>query len=212
MTFDEAMREAALRADQATAAAMAKYAAGGVVDEPEITGVLVGQLDAAFNSGKIGGLTWQSAIVRNGKGRAADEKRIGADLLIHVEVTTPSQRYSKGVLVQAKRAEYADAISGLPRLQTQCVKMLSVTAAAFVFVYAKGVMRCGPATRFAGTSDPRIFRQATWRSYRFFLELFRCPIGDPAITSSRIPDLPIQNVIHLLGTGDASSLQPLSAG
>jgi hypothetical protein len=197
MNFDEAMREAALRADEAVNDAMSKYAIDDVTDEPEITGVLIGQLDARFDHGQIGGLSWRSKIVRNGKGVAAEEKRVGADLLIHVQVTTPTQSYSKGVLIQAKRAERDEAIADLPRLQGQCLTMLSHTAAAFVFVYAKGYMRCGSATRFSGTSDARINRQATWRSYRFFLELFRCPIGDPNITSSRVSDLPVPKIIRI---------------
>lgn len=175
MTFDEAMREAALRAELAVDRTMSKYARGGVTDEPEITGVLVGQLDAAFDGAQTGGLTWQSTIVRNGKGTAAEEKRTGADLLLHVKVSTPAQTYSKGVLIQAKRAEWDESIVDLSRLQAQCLTMLSRTAASFVFVYARGTMRCGSATRFSGTRDPRIYRQATWRSYRFFFGIIPLP-------------------------------------
>lgn len=202
MTFDEAMREAARKADIAANAAMTKYAIDDVTDEPEITGVFIGQLDAVFDNEQFGGLTWRSKIVRNGKGSAAEEKRTGADLLIHIKVSTPAMTYSKGVLIQAKRAEPNEYITNISRLQSQCLTMLSHTAASFVFVYAKGSMRCGSATRFSGTRDARIYRQATWRSYRFFLELFRCPIGDPNITSSRVSDLPVPKIIQLTGRGD----------
>lgn len=205
MTFDEAMKEAALRANSAVEAAMSKYASDDVTDEPEITGVLIGQLDSVFDKEQIGGLSWRSKIVRNGKGVAAEEKRIGADLLLHVKLSTPTQVYSKGVLIQAKRSEPYEAVRDLPKLQQQCLDMLSHTAASFVFVYAKGSMRCGSAARFAGTRDPHIYRQATWRSYRFFLELFRCPIGDPKIISSRVSDLPVPKVIQLSGQGDVAS-------
>ena len=206
MTFDESMREAALAADKAVSRTMKKYSSGGISDEPEITAYLVSQLDSGIE-GQIGGLTWNSTIVRNGPGTAAEEKRIGADLMIHVSIDTPSLNYSKGVLIQAKRSEPDDQIPGgeLRRLNSQCLTMLKVTAAAFVFNYAKGSMRCASATRFSGSNDRYIHRQCTWRSYRFFLELFRCPIGDPRITSSNVADLPVPRIIHLAAEGEFSA-------
>jgi hypothetical protein len=206
MTFEQAMREAAIAAEEATYAAMREYHEGGVGDEPEITGVLMGELNAALR-GNIGGLNWAATIVRNGSGAAAEEKRTGADLLIHVSLDTPTDSYSKGVLIQAKRAEPDEPIStsDLDRLQQQCNKMLSHTASAFVFTYARGSMRCGSATRFVGSSDRQIYRRCTWTSYRFFLELFRCPIGDPQISSRKVDDLPVPNIIYLKADGELQS-------
>lgn len=203
MTFEEAMREAALLADSAVNAAMGEYLDGGVEDEPEITGELVGELNAALR-GQIGGLKWATTIVRNGSGTAAEEKRTGADLLIHVSLNTPTERYSKGVLIQAKRAEPFELISPreIDRLKKQCDTMLQHTSAAFVFTYARGSMRCGSATRFSGSDEREIYRRSTWTSYRFFLELFRCPVGDPRITSRRVADLPVPNIIHLSAEGE----------
>lgn len=183
---------------------MRKYATEGASDEPEITGYLVGQLDAQIE-GQIGGLTWNTQIVRNKAGTAAEEKRIGADLLIHVSLDTPTVKYSKGVLIQAKRAEPGQLIttSDLQRLNAQCMTMLTFTPAAFVFDYARGSMRCASATRFAASTDRRLYNQCTWTSYRFFLELFRCPIGDPLITSGTSHDL-TPTVIHLHADGQLS--------
>lgn len=202
MTFDEAMREAAMAANQAVSRTMRKYASGGIHDEPNITAYLISELDRAV-AGPIGGLNWSSTIVRSGTGTAAEEKRVGADLLIHVSLNTPQQTYSKGVLVQAKRLEPDELISvgELSRLNGQCETMLKHTAAAFVFNYAKTSMRCGPATRFAGSRERRVYAQCTWTSYRFFLELFRCPIGDPRITSALVADLPVPSIISLRGEG-----------
>ncbi|MQX37607.1 hypothetical protein [Roseospira navarrensis] len=42
---------------------MREYREARVTDEPDITGVLVGRLDAALD-GEIGGLVWSSTIVR----------------------------------------------------------------------------------------------------------------------------------------------------
>jgi hypothetical protein len=205
MTFDEAMREAAVAADNAVASTMRKYSRGGIKDEPEVTAYLISRLDEKFE-GNIGGLIWNSSVVRNGSGSAAEETRIGADLLIHVSLNTPTQSYSKGVLVQAKRSEPDDFVTQgeLNRLNDQCCKILNHTPSAFVFNYARDSMRCGAATRFAGSKDRRLYRQCTWRSYRFFLELFRCPIGDPRITSDLVDKLPVPSVIHLHADGQFS--------
>lgn len=192
------MQTAARAAETAVKAAMREYARGGVMDEPEITGVLAGHL-AARIEGQIGGLEWNSRIIRNGKGKAAEEKRIGADLLIHVSLETPAESYSKGVLIQAKRCEPNEELSAseLRRLQGQCDKMLDRTSAAFVFTYDKGSMRCGSANRFTAAPDGQIYRRCSWTPYRFFLELFRCPIGDRQITSRDPEKLPEPRIIAL---------------
>lgn len=190
-------------ADGAVSQTIRKYEHRGVTDEPEITAYLISQLDAAFRE-RIAGLQWTSSVVRNGSGVAAEEKRIGADMLLHVTVDTPGIQYSKGVLVQAKRfkpdASMSTALSN--ELRSQCRRMLAHTPAAFVFNYTRHEMRCGSALRFAGSTDRRIHQQCVWTSYRFFLELFRCMVGDPRVSSARVSDLPVPYVIHLVARGD----------
>ncbi|MGF6233273.1 hypothetical protein QFZ27_007228 [Inquilinus ginsengisoli] len=203
MTFDDAMRAAALVAENAVETTTAKYAAGGLPAEPEISTYLIAQLDARFGGRRIGGLSWSSSIVSNGSGKAADEKRIGADILLHVKLDTPTQKYSKGVLIQAKRVGASEDTSStkLAELHGQCLRMLDHTSASFVINYTKSEMRVGPATRFAGTTNPQIHKQCTWTSYRFFLEIFRCPVGDPRIHSGSVLDLPPPHIIHLEAKG-----------
>jgi hypothetical protein len=93
--LDKAFRQAAHAADRAVSAAMEKYANRHVTDEDDITGVLIGRLDAAFDE-DIGGINWSSSILRHRKGVAAQEKMAGADMLIHVSIKTPQLTYSKG--------------------------------------------------------------------------------------------------------------------
>jgi hypothetical protein len=207
MGFEDAMRIAAHSADRAVVRAMAKYRDGLVNDEDDLTGVLVGSLDAEFSStdaGHRGGLHWSSSILRHRRGLAAEEKRIGADMIIHVRLDTPIQTYSKAVLVQAKRHEPGDQMSTKEHneLLVQCEKMLKVTPAAFVFDYSKGDMRCASATKIAGSRNDDLYAACDWTAYRFFLELFRCPIGDPRITSARAADLPVPVALKLAGSGD----------
>jgi hypothetical protein len=105
---------------------------------------------------------------------------------------TRTQKYSKGMLVQAKKIGPNRAM--YPRekaeLTEQCKKMLAVTPAAFVFDYGNGFVRCGPASRIAGATSQDLYKICGWTSYRFFLEYFRSPIGDPRITSALVRDLP----------------------
>lgn len=200
-SLEEGFRKAARAADRAVSAAMRKYADGQVTDEDDITGVLIGRLDSAFNE-NIGGVTWCSAILRHRSGVAAQEKKAGADMLFHVSIRTPQLTYSKGVLIQSKRVD-EDAemtTAGHKELIGQCNKMLDITPASFVFNYTKSGMRCASATKVAGTSSRALNDSCNLTSYRFFLELFRCTTGDRSITSSRFDDLKIPDGISLTGT------------
>ncbi len=200
------MRAAAKVADKATARAIKKYSEGLVTDEDDLTGVLIGRLDAAFD-GQVGALTWSSSIVRHRRGVAAQEKRIGADMIIHVSLMTPLQNYSKAVLVQAKRHEPAGQMTrnDQAELQKQCGKMLEISPASFVFNYAQRGMRCGSASKIKGSSNRDLYDACNWTSYRFFLELFRSPIGDPKLTSAYVSDLPVPLILELSAEGDIHS-------
>jgi hypothetical protein len=108
------------------------------------------------------------------------------------------------VLVQAKRFEPDERMSEQEHanLVEQCTKMLNISAAAFVFDYAKSGMRVASATRVEGAASRDLHAICNWTSYRFFLELFRCPIGDPQITSALIKELPIPNALDLKAFGE----------
>lgn len=70
MGFHDAMRTAAHSAEQAVSKAMTKYRDGLVTDEDDLTGVLIGSLDAEFSAesvSDIGGLNWSSSILRHRK-------------------------------------------------------------------------------------------------------------------------------------------------
>ncbi len=200
MDLEEAFRNAAHAADTAVAAAMGKYEHGNVTDEDDLTGVLIGRLDSAFDR-SYGEIRWSSSILRHRKGVAAQERSVGADMLIHVSLDTPDLKYSKGVLIQAKRVERDELMSAAEHkeLIAQCDKMLAVSPASFVFDYARDAMRCGSATRIAGTSTRALYASCNLTPYRFFLELFRCTIGDPRIQSSKFEDLQVPIALQLTG-------------
>ena len=199
--LEEAFRHAARAADLAVSAVMKKYAYEEVTDEDDITGVLIGRLDTAFDQ-NIGGVNWSSSILRHRKGAAAQEKKVGADMLIHVSLKTPHLTYSKGVLIQSKRVDdgVEMTVKSHKELISQCDKMLVITPASFVFNYTKSGMRCASASRIAGASSRILNESCNLTSYRFFLELFRCTIGDLRITSAKFDDLQIPQGIAIKGT------------
>ena len=203
MAFDEAMKKAAKTAEKAVERTMKKYREGFVTDEDDLTGVLIGSLDSELD-GNIAGVNWSSSILRHRKGVAAEEKLIGADMLIHVSYQSPSQTYSKAVLIQAKRNEPNDEMSSTEHsdLIKQCNKMLDVSCASFVFNYAKSEMRCASASKIAGYANHNLHSACNWTAYRFFLELFRSPIGDRNITSALVADMPVAQKLLITGRSE----------
>jgi hypothetical protein len=145
--------------------------------------------------------------MRHRRGAAAEEKRTGADMLFHVTVNTNSKSFSKGVLIQAKRSRASGRIDEYERLKEQCDDMLNITPAAFVFDYGPNEVRCGSALKIAGSTGPNLRRECIWTSYRFFLEFFRCPVGDRAITSARFDDLVVNLRAITFGGEKASELR-----
>ncbi|WP_028601169.1 hypothetical protein [Ottowia thiooxydans] len=201
--LEKAFRKAAHAADRAVSAAMEKYANGHVTDEDDITGVLIGRLDAAFDK-DIGGINWSSSVLRHRQGVAAQEKTAGADMLVHVSIATPQLTYSKGVLIQSKRIDegVAMTLGSHKELLSQCDKMLDITPDSFVFNYTKSGMRCASANRIAGASSRVLNDSCNLTSYRFFLEFFRCTTGDRRITSAKFDDLQIPRGIAIEGTSE----------
>jgi hypothetical protein len=195
--FDEAMRAAAHRADKATQEAMREYRIGNVVDEEEITGELVGELNARLR-GQIKTFRWGAKIFRHRRGVAAEEKAIGADLLIQVSVKARGRSYQKGVLIQSKRLDRGDEMSKThhDELRKQCGKMLRQSPSSYVFDYDRRRMRVGSATRIRGTSNRAIYDECTMTPFRFFYDLFMCPIGDPRIKSTQVADLPLTDDVR----------------
>jgi hypothetical protein len=193
MTFNEVTKAAAKLATEAVNITVENFQKRYVYDEDDMTGFLIGSLQTKFHGTQIGGINLDASVLRHRRGIAAEEREYGADLLIHVTMDTPTQKYSKGVLIQAKKSEPEDYWSERKRniLVEQCNKMLEVTPAAFVLNYSERGFRCGAATRVAGaTTAFSIAYLCGWTPYRFFLELFRCPIGDPRISSARVAGLP----------------------
>jgi hypothetical protein len=202
MNFNDAMTTAARAAADAAQTTMSQYRSGFITDEDDITPDLLATIRTSLTD-VVGGLTWTSSVVRHRRGVAAEESRTGADMVIYVRLDTPTEKYAKGVLIQAKRFD-ADETMGrqqLADLQKQCDMMLAITPSSFVFDYARGSMRVGSATRISGTSSRDLYAVCGWTAYRFFLELFKCPIGDPRLRSALVRDLPVPLELSISASG-----------
>lgn len=189
IAFDDAMKAAAKRAEAAVKDTVESYRNNEITDEDDITGFFAGALKSQLN-GQVAGLNWSASVLRHRKGTAAEEKVLGADLFIHVSVNTPFRKYSKGVLIQAKRVAPHEAmtVNEHARLVQQCDTMLSHTPAAYVLDYAKKSFRAAPALSIAGSQSRFLYKECNMTSYGFFLNLFKCPIGDRDMTTSFVKD------------------------
>ena len=203
MNFRDATSNAAHKASAAVAAVMAGYAVGRYTDEDDISPALIERLQADL-VGKVGGLQWQGSIMRHRAGVANEEGRTGADMAIFFELNTPTHKFKKGLLIQAKRCEPDDCLAkgDWENLRAQCDKMLMVTSSSFVFNYARRGLRSAPASKISGCSNRNLHYECDWTAYRFFLEFFRSPIGDRRFKSSLARDLPIPNLLELSAAGE----------
>ena len=126
---------------------------------------------------------------------------------------TPTQQYSKGVLVQAKRSGRIAKTCGAVKkqeLNIQCQKMLAKLGRFYIRLGEDRSMRGGRRIIGMGSTSYDLYRICNWTSYRFFLEYFRSPIGDPRISSSFVEDLPppVELIIRAEGRLDEESASP----
>ena len=86
-----------------------------------------------------GRIVWNARSLRTSSGRAAEEKRHGADLMGVLDIDIPDYRITKGFLVQSKLAEPGRIFpkKDWKRLHDQCETMLCRTPDSFVWVYSK---------------------------------------------------------------------------
>jgi hypothetical protein len=103
MTFEESIREAAHRAQEAVMGTLDQYSRGSITEEEDFTGSLAGQLEARLR-GQIGGLTWDTTILRRRRGVAAEEQRVGADMIIHVKMEGGNSAADQRVELLAEQA------------------------------------------------------------------------------------------------------------
>ena len=153
-----------------------------------------------------GRVVWNARTLRTSRGRAAEEKRHGADLMGVLDIDIPDYRVTKGFLAQAKRAEPGRQLSKTDwkRLHDQCQTMLSRTPDSFVWVYSKkrGI-RIFPAISVVELNTRDIFDLYDRSVSSFFEYHLECFIGDQRLNSTNIHtldalgELPVERVLEL---------------
>ena|SRR5579862_6494580 len=201
MTFDEAMRKIAHLAAEGAHIAMEKLGSGRIKHEDDLAGALGQAIEDRVNGARTGGVTWDYSVLTHR--RSGEESRYGADLLIHVGLKTDQYNYSKGILAQSKRIGPGENMPSrdFDDLKTQCGKMIRHSPASFVFGFDPLGLRAASATKIVGSTGRAVYDQCDWTAYRLFLELFRCPIGDPRITSANVDDLAPRYGFSIRGSG-----------
>src|SRR5262245_27415390 len=115
-----------------------------VGDEDDISSQLCGRLKQATDGFvDSAGRRYQKVRIKarhmTSRASGAEERRIGADIVMVLDVDLPDQRLTKGLLVQAKVLPEGQVMA--PRawedLKRQCQRMLTRTPSAFVFMYGK---------------------------------------------------------------------------
>ncbi len=193
------VREVAREISEAANGAFKGYALGEKVDEPDITGLMLGAIGERIRSRKFSGVTWNARILTS-RGPTAEEKLHGADFMGVLDVDFPDYKIKKGFLVQAKKAESRD----WNRLTDQCKKMLERTRDSFVFVYSrKRGIRVVPAISVLGLKSRDVFGLYHHSVQNFFENHIKCLIGDPRLDSldigklDALADFPVERVLHL---------------
>ena len=153
-----------------------------------------------------GRIVWNARSLRTSSGRAAEEKRHGADLMGVLDIDIPNYRVTKGFLAQAKLAEPGRSFSKRDwnRLYDQCETMLRRTPDSFVWVYSKEKgIRIFPAISVVELDSRYIFDLYDRSVSSFFEYHLECFIGDRRLNSTNIrtldalDELPVERVLEL---------------
>jgi hypothetical protein len=206
--FPPKIKLVARKIAEAAGTAIDAYAREQITDEPSITDRWIGAVEAAttmapsYYSRRTTGLTWRAKTLRPASGRAAEEKRHGADLLGVADIHIGGNVVRKGFLGQAKRTEPGQVFDPGPwkDLEDQAKTMLSRSSESFVLIYSKrhGI-RFIPAISIANLGRRDLFDFNSMSLEKFFQLHLACFIGDPQLNGphiSKLDDLMALNALH----------------
>jgi hypothetical protein len=172
-----------------------RYEKDLIADEEDFTSQMLGAIQQEVNSFEDEEIRWTAKTLKHRRGKAAEEKKIGADFLGVLDIDIPGYKVKKGFLAQAKRAEPDEPLSKdqWERLCVQCRKMLKISPASFVIVYSKkkGIILV-PAEVILRTQNTELFKVHAKKMQRFFENHIQCFIGDTSINDININPLKLQ--------------------
>ena len=124
---------------EVTESTMADFRDGVISGEESMTDRLVGAIRTALDGRHFGNLSWRARTLKTSRGKGAEEKRHGADVLGVLQVDLPEYKVAKGFLWQAKIVEPGRPMSNAQWdiFQAQCQTMLKRTPEAFAAIYSR---------------------------------------------------------------------------
>jgi hypothetical protein len=158
---------------------------GRIEHEPTLTDRLLGSMELALNGERIGGVRWAAKTLTD-RTTNSQESEFGADFMAVFQASPPDFEIAKGFLAQGKRLEPGQSFARAEarRLKDQCEKMLSHSAASYVFIYSQqsGILVV-PATEVVAARDCNPHELTAMPMGKFYEHHFECFIGDRAIDS-----------------------------
>lgn len=165
---------------------------GTIAGETSMTDRLVGAIRTALDGKHIGNHTWKARTLKTARGKGAEEKRHGADVLGVLHIELPDYNVTKGFLWQAKIIEPGKPLPSYEweRFQKQCQTMLSRTDESFAVIYSRtqGV-RFIPATVILEINSSQVYDVGSRSLFGFFKGHVKCEIGDRSLNSPAIETL-----------------------
>lgn len=194
--------------------------AGDVGDEDDFSSQLCGRLKAAAEGvlkealgarpelpdGSRERVRLRARHLRS-RGKRSEETRIGADIVMVLDVDLPDQRVIKGLFIQAKMLSPGEPMPSREwgRLQEQCDRMLRLTPAAFVLMYSNEGVRAFSASAIEATQQKSLWDSSTYPINWLFHDFFISWIGDRRITGTDSGSL--SRLLDLYGVPNALILQ-----
>lgn len=173
---------------------------GSVREEEDFTSQMLSSIRSGLTRVHIHGLQWTSAVLK----KQTEEPEIGADFAGILRLRFDDYNVDKAFLAQAKMAGPRRRID-TKKLLAQAEAMLSISPAAFVFLYRPSGIGVVPAVAVAAAGgEPRGLTE--WDYTEFFAQHFRCFIGDRSLAPSGeqpidpwLEEMPARRVLTMVG-------------
>jgi hypothetical protein len=198
--------DSARRIAEAANRTIDEYTEAHLQHEPEFTGEMLLRMKVAMHGYTTRGMRWIAKTLTS-QGPKAQEKTFGADFIGVLEFNLPEYRVTKGFIAQARHIESGQSMTPgeWDRMVQQCRQMLSITAEAFVFIYARSGIIVVPALTIVSATAPRNPHDFYSRTaLRFYQDHFECFVGDLAISSVDTGTLERLKARHALYLGASS--------
>ena len=189
---------------QAIESTAADYAEGDMGDEDDFSSQMVGRIKGRVDDLRTPNTVWSVGAAIDGRseplmpsvrlsgrhltsrGKKSEETLMGADLVIAVDIETPTEVVRKGILIQAKRLDDGKQMDAREygRLRAQCSDMLDLTSDSFVFLYSPNKVSIVSAASVEASTVRTLHDLAMYAPQVLFEDLFFCWQGDPRLKAT----------------------------